>query len=899
MGEVADFEKQLTKQAGRRFAQWRQIDLHNHTPSSFDYRGNQPSALDDTAEVINKKGLSVVMFTDHACLPDPGFVDALRGRTPNLIIRGTELNVIVDAWGKPQEKIGKNVYFHLLIGFKPGMAQSEDYWLENIYRECGEQEIECGGKKLKAIAKSLDHLVESLRDSGAIVIPAHLHSGKDAYKSRSIDEIYTDGPFLKFAREHFTALEVSQPSTAEFFNGDRPETDRLHKSCIMSSDAHKAEELGNRVSYAQMEELTFDELKAALELPFRISLNKPQVPQAYIIGAHIEGSFLRDSWIGLSPYCNVLIGVKGSGKTSVLECIRFALGVEVPTSRADEVKKHLEAILGPAGRVRVLVKRADGAKMLIERSLANRTFQVTFDNDVKHSFQNREGFQFPVHVLGWHEIEHVAVDPQIRQLYLNKIAGEAELLRLNEEVKSATAQIRQKHELAVGRFEQIKSFEQRIERLEELHKGLQTLTDQNLIELKEKYERGVSDNSSMSALADNLQKLHPTLKQRVADLVSGIDAISFLGSERLRGAITRAQTAVQELLSATTETAGSLEITAHKVVQEVLEAKQNASDAFQELAAEYRESVAKLNPEQQQLLESHIKVAEETRQLQSLRAQHNELRSQTELTFSELRDLCDLVISKMDERTNLRKSKVTELSNQLNSSGVKLNVVPYAAKWRFESIAQSFSRSWQFYQEIRTQYSASLRFHELLRGAYEDLREKSTKSQYANILRSSDLGPMLDAYEEDDLAIEFDPRLEAQGVQANAQYKPIDQLSAGQRCTAIFPILLKLEKAPLLIDQPEDNLDNRHIANKVAGSVLDNKKTRQMLFTSHNANLVVMSDPEKIVAFEASEETGKIEQEGFLAHPESRIMTFVLGILDGGERALELRTRKYGRLRKT
>ena len=50
MGEVADFEKQLIKQAGRRFAQWRQIDLHNHTPASFDYQGDQSSALDDTAE---------------------------------------------------------------------------------------------------------------------------------------------------------------------------------------------------------------------------------------------------------------------------------------------------------------------------------------------------------------------------------------------------------------------------------------------------------------------------------------------------------------------------------------------------------------------------------------------------------------------------------------------------------------------------------------------------------------------------------------------------------------------------------------------------------------------------------------------------------------------------------
>jgi hypothetical protein len=447
------------------------------------------SAPEDTAEVINKKGLSVVMFTDHACLPEREFVDHLRTRTPALVLRGTELNVVVDAWGKPPEKVGKTAYFHLLIGFNPGISRTEDYWLEKIYDRCGEQELDCGGRKLKAIAKSLDHLIESLEGSGAIVIPSHLHSGKDAYKSRSIDDIYTDESFLNFARQHFTALEVPNSKTAAFFDGTRKETELLHKSCITSSDAHDPLSLGTRGSYAQMEEVTFDELKAALELPFRVSLAEPQVPPAYIVGAHVEGNFFRDFWISLSPHCNVLIGVKGSGKTSALEVIRFALGVGVPTSRAEEINKHVEAILGSAGRVQVLIKRADGAKLLVERSLANRSFQVTFEDDTKHSFQTREGFQFPAHILGWHEIEHVAVEPQIRQQYLNKIAGEAELRRLDEEVRTATSEIRRKHELVVGTYDQLRSLEERIGRLEELQKGLQALTDQQLVELKERYER--------------------------------------------------------------------------------------------------------------------------------------------------------------------------------------------------------------------------------------------------------------------------------------------------------------------------------------------------------------------------------------------------------------------------
>src|SRR4029077_6401416 len=122
----------------------------------------------------------------------------------------------------------------------------------------------------------------------------------------------------------------------------------------------------------------------------------------------------------------------------------------------------------------------------------------------------------------------------------------------------------------------------------------------------------------------------------------------------------------------------------------------------------------------------------------------------------------------------------------------------------------------------------------------------------------------------------------------------IDQLSAGQRCTAIFPVLLKQQSGPLVVDQPEDNLDNRHIASSISPGLLDDKRVRQVMFPSHNANLVVLTDPELIVTFESNGTIGWNEEQGFLATPQSPSTTHVVQILDGGEMALELRQRKYG-----
>lgn len=66
--------------------------------------------------------------------------------------------------------------------------------------------------------------------------------------------------------------------------------------------------------------------------------------------------------------------------------------------------------------------------------------------------------------------------------------------------------------------------------------------------------------------------------------------------------------------------------------------------------------------------------------------------------------------------------------------------------------------------------------------------------------------------------------------------------------------------------------------------------------TSHNANLLVLSDPENVVVFDGNGSNGLIVEQGFLASRQSAVTKHVLDILDGGEKALEMRYAKYGKL---
>jgi hypothetical protein len=71
-----------------------------------------------------------------------------------------------------------------------------------------------------------------------------------------------------------------------------------------------------------------------------------------------------------------------------------------------------------------LIKRKDGAKIIVERSSSSQAdFKLTFDDNRQTVVQNPDALMFPSYILGWHEIEQAATDPNIRQVYLDTIAG--------------------------------------------------------------------------------------------------------------------------------------------------------------------------------------------------------------------------------------------------------------------------------------------------------------------------------------------------------------------------------------------------------------------------------------------------------------------------------------------
>lgn len=127
------------------------------------------------------------------------------------------------------------------------------------------------------------------------------------------------------------------------------------------------------------------------------------------------------------------------------------------------------------------------------------------------------------------------------------------------------------------------------------------------------------------------------------------------------------------------------------------------------------------------------------------------------------------------------------------------------------------------------------------------------------------------------------------------QYIPFENASAGQQATALLITLLNQPGAPLVIDQPEDDLDNQIIF-EIVRRVWRAKTKRQLIFSSHNANLVVNGDAELVVWCDyrvaGDFSRGHIASEGAIDIQEIR--DTIKSVMEGGEKAFKLRLEKYG-----
>ena len=127
----------------------------------------------------------------------------------------------------------------------------------------------------------------------------------------------------------------------------------------------------------------------------------------------------------------------------------------------------------------------------------------------------------------------------------------------------------------------------------------------------------------------------------------------------------------------------------------------------------------------------------------------------------------------------------------------------------------------------------------------------------------------------------------------DGHHRRLDDLSGGQRVSLLLSLLLETsDERPLVIDQPEDELDNRFLFDTVLPALKRLKGRRQIIVATHNANIVVNGDADRVIQLEATANRGRVACAGAIEEPAVR--DAIVRTVDGGDEAFRLRRLKYG-----
>ena len=886
---IEQFKRQLLKDSRGSGAKWLKVDCHVHMPGSDDYEYRGEDAMQKLGEALTTTNRDIAVILKHQEYPRSDELAALQRFAPKTtLLPGAEINVFVDMMGA---KVAKDHFFHAIVVADPNASAGYTFALEKAKQELSYRH----GDYPAGFTSSIADVGRFFRGHGCLFIPAHLHQSKPPQNSRSIDDIYEDEAFLRFIDEHtFSALEVRQLTTADFFDGEHYTATgvRIPQAvCVASSDAHHHEHIltRNRATWIRAETPTFSELAAALSFPHRVALREPMPSHAQVVGLHVVGSFIPEVWIALNDGLNALIGSKGSGKTALLECLRFVLNTDVPEPRRESVQQHIDHVLGPAGYVECLARFEDGSLRLITRRADSRErITILDEQDNLTTVDTARELPFPIAILGWHEIEAIADSPRARIEILDRVGERSEIRSSYERISEETAAAREELPILQNNMRRLGSALRELWDLRGKRKALRILKEGDLIRLHDQYEWFLSAEERLGALVGRSEEVQPSLIELTR---TGLEFDTAGAPEDVLGgasaALAQLDDSLGTLRQAEEDAARQLTATVAEfqtVVRFALSEVETAFTLFRDTV--YQPKVEALDPEVRDVLARRIQILEETKRLPTVERECAKLIDAVDKAAKKLQERCESIIRERKAIADRRELLVGELNGELED--VRLAFLPDSVTATRERFRERHGDDAKRILSSLGSFGSGGVYH-VLAGLFQKLQQLTIdESQYLfdDLLWDVKLLDILDVLDEDDVEISL-------SVGA-AGFVPMKRLSAGQRSVAIFPLLLRNAKGPLIIDQPEDNLDNRYIARTIAPDLVKRKVSQQFLVTSHNANLVVLTDADHILHIESDGNSCEIPSSGFLACGSSPVRTAVVDVLDGGAEALAARQHKYG-----
>lgn len=755
--------------------------------------------------------------------------------------------------------------------------------------------------------KNCLELMACVREQGGITVAAHVAADNgllatlegqprmNAWKSPDLYACALPGP-VDGAPQNMRAILENKDAAHK---RERP------VAVINASDVNGPTDIAEPRSscFIKMSALSVEGLRQAFldpESRIRLHSDPSPEPHAEFIAMAWEGGFLDGTRLHFNGNLNVLVGGRGTGKSTVIESLRYVLGIDPIGEEANKAHQGvLKYVLKSGTKVSLLVRSHHPAKndYTIERTIPNPPV-VKDENGGILNLSPRDVVP-GVEVFGQHEISELTKSREKLTLLLERFverdpnAG-AQKAKLRLDLERSRARI-----IDVQR--ELKLIEERLGLLPSLEETQKRFQDAGLEERLKEKSLLVREERILATLKERLVPVS-TLRQDLAGLLP-IDT-AFLSAKSLEGlpnsALLIEGAAILDRVTAQLQKlAGQIEQTLSAATADVSAMRARWDERKQAAEATYQALLRELQ-------KSKIDGDEFIR----LRRQIEELRPLQEKKATLTRDLTAHQANRrnlLDEWNNLQSAEYRALEKAAKRVSKKLadrvramvtmggNREPLEKLLRDEiggNLAALLDR-------LRNRDSLSLLdFAQRCREGKDSLTSNYALPPAAAERLAQANPEIFMRLEELELPATTKIELNTSSEGEPETWQTIEALSTGQKATAVLLLLLLESEAPLVVDQPEDDLDNRFITEGVVPTMKNEKRKRQFVFSTHNANIPVLGDAELIVGLSTGIQNDAVQGRSNERHMGSidmqPVREMVEEILEGGKTAFEMRRQKYG-----
>ncbi len=897
-------------------SKWWKFDFHTHTPESGDYLDKSVMPEQWLLAFMRAK-IDAVVVTDHN---SGEWVDELKAGVDGL--KKQKHADFYDLAIFPGVELAASGGIHVLLILDPTKGTSD---VAGLIRACGYNGP--WGDPAGRATMSLEQILAVAHQQHALVIPAHVD------KANGLWEMPDFGSQVNALndRELFAVERVSKTSVAP------PTVTAVNKPFaeVVGSDSHNLSEVSRAFTWVKMGQPSLDGLRLALldgNLSLRRSDECTDDPNS-IQATHIIERFEvhKAKFIGLvqpfvvefNPWMNTLIGGRGTGKSSLLEFMRIAFRREGELDDFQDLSKEFRQKYSSvwAGRDAGGLQTVETQLRLIYRKDGQR-YRVNFSQDgLLPAIEESNGTggwksaageiptRFPVRIYSQKQIYELADTPAAllevidQDPAVGKAEWAAEWARERTSYRSLTAKIRDIR-TALTQESRLRG------EFDDVNRKLKVLGASGNQAILQAFQHTRNQARYLELWAKDAEGLPIRIREFTQEIgLPDFDSDQFDSSQDadVLAAAEKMVDGVKRLLT-------DLRLLADKAdaITKSWNGFLTSSEWSKRVAAAHQAYETLVQQLQSQGVQDPNEFKERVRQRQTLEQQLKDLESKKDEWKKLEKQRGEAAERMLKLRQSLSNKRRSFLRGVLKGSAhVQIELVEFGDHESAVSEYRQLIRRDEGFDEQILDFERQIG---ILKALYDgegmpaaDFLAQLTKvkkltrslvngvpadtlglgawfaKHLATKVKPEDMDDLDIWFPEDSLEVKYRPR-------EGDTLRPISQGSPGQKTAALLAFLLSYGTEPILLDQPEDDLDNQLIFNLVTQQLIANKTRRQVIIVTHNANIVVNGDAELVLALESRK--GQTAYQALGGLQDDKVRQTICEVMEGGEKAFELRYRR-------